>query len=37
MNNILVSSTSNNDQERSRDTDNKYRPSFVKAIRTTVN
>lgn len=35
--NILVSSISNNDHDRSRDTDNKYRPSFEKFIRTTVN
>ncbi len=35
--NILVSSISNNDHDRSRETDNKYRPSFEKAMRTTVN
>ncbi len=37
ISNILVSSISNNDHDRSRDADNKYRPSFEKAIRTTVN
>jgi hypothetical protein len=35
--NILVSSISNNDHDRSRETDNKYRPSFEKVMRTTVN